>query len=156
VRYVPGVIVTEERTTPNLSGYDKLIAVPAKSRVQGTITTDDTTELAFDLATAEAILANPPADPSVAVGSMINHVFNLQNRSNTGDPLITPYIPKVIAGLTGFDLGVRTYQKGNVAVEIVMDVTDVNGSKVLPPGSTDKPIGVPGTEISPPPPPEET
>jgi hypothetical protein len=154
VRYRPGVqVVNDEVTLPNVSGYDRLIVVPAKSRVLGTITTDDTNELAVDLATAEAILANPPSDANggVKVGQMINHVFDFQNRSTDGDPLITRYIPKVIAGLTGFDLGIRTTrEQANVAVEIVVDITDLNGNRVIPTGGGEKPIGEPSRTIEPP------
>jgi hypothetical protein len=153
VRYRPGVQVADDETTvPNLSGYDRLLAVPAKSRVQGTITPDDMNELAVDLATAQAIMKNPPPEDNggMPVVDVINHVFNLQNRSNDGDPLITSYIPKTIAGVTGFDLGIRTYETATVAVEIVVDITDVNGNRVIPTGSGDKPFGPPGTLLSPP------
>ena len=154
VRYRPGVqVVSDEETTPNFSGYDRLIVVPGKSRVVGTITADDTNELAVDLATAEAIMKNPPPDGqdgSVPIAALFNHVFNLQNRSSAPDPLIDPYIPKVIAGLTGFDLGVRTYEHATVAVEIVIDVTDLNGNRVIPAGDGAKPSGPPGTILQPP------
>ncbi len=57
-----------------------------------------------------------------AVG-LINHVFNVQNRSYN-DVLVKQYIPPVIAGLTGFDLGLRTYEPANVAIEIVIEIVD--------------------------------
>ena len=71
--------------------------------------------------------------------------------STDGDPLITRYIPKVIAGLTGFDLGLRTSgEQANVAVEIVVDITDLNGNRVIPTGGSEKPIGEPSRTIEPP------
>ena len=86
-----------------------------------TLTTDDTYNLEVNLATVEAILANPPANLSISLTEMCNHIFNIQHRSNDGDPLVTPYIPKVIAGLTGFDLGIRTTEPANIAVEVVVE-----------------------------------
>ena len=83
--------------------------------------------------------------------ALFNRTFNLQNRSNSGDPLLTRYIPPVIPGLTGFDLGLRTASPMNVAVEILIDVTDLSGeAKINPSGSTDRPIGMPGRVLRPP------
>ena len=73
-----------------------------------------------------------------------NNIMNPQNRSNCGDPLFTPWIPPVIAGLTGFDLGLRPSSRGrraerrgapNVAIEITMDVQDLNGNRFVAQGS---------------------
>jgi hypothetical protein len=151
VRWEPGVtVIDDDDTEPNFSGYDDYLIVPAKSRVEGTITSDDVYNLEANLATVENILANPPANLSVSLTAMCNHIFNLQHRSNDGDPLVTPFIPKVTPGLTGFDLGVRTSEPANVAIEVVLDVTDNNGDRLLPSGSTSKPIGRPGTVLSPP------
>jgi hypothetical protein len=155
VRYRPGIqVVSDEETVPNFSGYDKFFVLPGKSRTQGTITSDDMRELAIDLATVQNILAQP-VDPMAAMSPtmLVNRAFNLQNRSNDGDPLLTPLIPKVIAGVTGFDLGLRGYAAGNVAVEITIDVTDVNGNRVIEPGNSDPsitPMGIPHTILSPP------
>jgi hypothetical protein len=152
VRYRPGVeVVNDEETTPNFSGYDKLMPVPGKSRVEGNLTADDTREMAVDLATAMNIMSQP-ADPTATFsqGALMNRAFNIQNRSNDGDPILTPLIPSIVAGLTGWDLGLRTYENANLAIEISIDVTDVNGNRVLPPDSTDKPMGVPPGVLSPP------
>jgi hypothetical protein len=84
-----------------------------------------------------------------------NNIFNPQNRSNSNDPLYTPWIPSVIAGLTGFDLGLR-YRCGNgctppnVAIEITMDVQDLHGNRFVPQDSTEPEIGMPDTVLSPP------
>jgi hypothetical protein len=151
VRWSPGVtIVDDDDTEPNLSGYDNYFVVPALSRVEGDLTTDDTYNMAANLATVENVLENPPANLSVDLTVMCNHIFDLQHRSNDGDPLVTPFIPSVIAGLTGFDLGIRTPEPANVAVEIVVDLVDMNGNRVIPPGTTEAEIGEPGKVLSPP------
>ncbi|MEO6576068.1 MAG: hypothetical protein ABIP89_19595 [Polyangiaceae bacterium] len=157
VRYKPGIqIVSDEQTTPDFSGFDKPFLVPAKSRVQGTITSDDVNEMAIDLATVEGINKSPPMGPNVNLNGLFNHVFNLQNRSNQPDPLVAPFLPKVVPGLTGFDLGLRITQAegamgaGNVAVEVIVDITDLHGDRINAPGVTDNMMGVPGTVLQPP------
>jgi hypothetical protein len=197
VRWNPGIsVVSDEETVPNF-GYDLAFLVPAKSRVEGTITTDDMREIAIKLASVENMLASPqalaaegdggtvgdggtpPDDPnssSMASGTfdptaVANNIFNPQNRSNGGDPLYTPWIPPVIAGLTGFDLGIRTYGSdttdapdptdggagdggaggggANVAVEITVDVQDLNGNRFVPADSTEPQLGMPPVTLSP-------
>ena len=143
-------MVSDDETEPNLSGYDNLFAVPGKSRIEGDLSPDDTYNLEANLATVENVLALNPSNLSVSITELCNHIFNLQHRSNDGDPLVTPYVPSVIAGLTGFDLGLRTYEPANVAVEIVVDVTDLNGNRVIAPGSTTATIARPTTALSPP------
>ncbi len=155
VRYQPGIqIISDEETLPDLSGYDKFFVLQPKSRTEGTLTPDDTHELAVDLATVMNINANPPAnanDPNGTSGNaLFNHVFNLQNRSNGYDPLITPYIPAVVPAITGFDLGLRSYEPMNVAVEVSVDVQDLVGNKVVPLDGTDPMYGIPGTVLAPP------
>jgi hypothetical protein len=158
VRYVPGVtVVNDDVTVPNL-GYDLSFAVPGMSRLEGTITSDDMQEIARKLAAAENVVANADAinaaamaNGSANVSELVNHIFNVQNRSNTNDPLYTPWIPPVVAGVTGFDLGIRTFEPANVAVEISMDVQDLNGNRFFTPDdTTDKPLGVPAATLSPP------
>jgi hypothetical protein len=131
-RYVPGFNVGEEETVPDLSGIDLLMRVEGLSRKKGVFTFDDMDEVATDLATAQNIIgAN--ADPATAeegVNGLVNHAFEIHNRSNDNDLLIKRYIPKTIAGLVGFDIGLRTFDAGNVAIEIITEVTDHNGSRV--------------------------
>jgi hypothetical protein len=151
VRYQPGVIIVDNNAIPDFSGYDKRFVVPAKSRVGGALTPDDTTELEVDLATAMAVNAHPPsAQSAISANQLMNRIFNLQNRSNDGDPLLTPYIPAEIPGLTGFDLGLRTEESATLAVEIVVDITDLNGNRVLPPGTKAATIGKPSDTLTPP------
>ena len=54
-------IVDDDDTEPNLSGYDNYFVVPAMSRIEGDLTTDDTYNLEANLATVENVLwMNPP------------------------------------------------------------------------------------------------
>ncbi len=149
-RYKPGIVVGDEVSTPNLSGYDRFFKIEGRARLTGTLTNDDISELAIDLATVQNILAHPPADPMANVSGLINRAFNIQNRSNTNDPLVSPYVPSPIAGLTGFDLGLRTSEPATLAVEILMDVTDLNGNRIVAAGGTEAKIGMPGKTVSPP------
>jgi ABC-type glycerol-3-phosphate transport system substrate-binding protein len=161
VRWAPGVtIVDDETTTPNW-GYDEAFLVPAMSRITGTLTSDDLQEIAIKLASAENVLNSAQAKAAEAADagtaaqsfdptSIANNIFNPQNRSNGFDPLYTPWIPPVIAGVTGFDLGLRTMEAANVAVEITMEVQDVNGNRFVTSGSTEAQIGLPPMTLSPP------
>lgn len=153
VRYVPGVALGEEdETQPNLSGIDRFFVVPAKSRIEGILTPDDMKELATDLGTAMSLAATPPAADSDFGGPVLyNRAFNVQNRSSEPDPVLAPYLPSVAAGITGFDLGLRTYDgAAKVAVELMIDVEDVNGERVLMPDDDGTPIGPPGATLTPP------
>jgi hypothetical protein len=153
VRYRPGVIQSEEETQPNLSGWDKFFVLGPKQRIEGIITPDDMVELATDLATAETIQSRPPpADSDFGGPGLYNRAFNLQNRSSQPDPVLAPYMPPVVPGLTGFDLGLRTYEPARVAVELVIDVEDLDGNRVIKAEDRGniKPMGPPGTILTPP------
>ena len=152
VKYKPGFNVDDETTTPDLSGIDRFYVLPPKGRIEGILTPDDMVELANDLATAMMLKAHPPAEDSQFGGPLLyNRAFNIQNRSSQPDPVLAPYHPAVTDGLTGFDLGLRTYEKAKLAVEIVLEVDDLAGDKVLPDGDDKKDlIGQPGTLLQPP------
>jgi hypothetical protein len=163
VRWQPGVTVVDDETAAPNYGYDLPFLVKAMSRVEGTITQDDMKEIAIKLASVENLLGSSQtmaAEAAAMDGGMntsgfdptgyANNIFNPQNRSNGGDPLYTPWIPSVIAGLTGFDLGLRTTENANVAVEITIDVTDVDGKHFVPANSTQAQLGVPPAVLSPP------
>jgi hypothetical protein len=154
LRYSPGVVVGDEATTPNFSGIDRFFIIPPKGRIEGILTPDDIVEMAVDLGTAMELDKRPPAaDGGFAGPALYNRAFNVQNRSSQPDPLLAPYIPKVVAGIVGFDLGLRTYEKAKVAVEVVLDVEDLNGDRVSPAGDDTRRVGRPGKVLSPPPPP---
>jgi hypothetical protein len=168
VRWKPGVtVVSDEETIPNY-GYDQQFVLAPKSRVQGDITPDDVTEIATKLAAVETFLASPQgsqmqsatSDDSLDPTQVCNNIFDFQNRSNSSPPDLyyTPWIPPVVAGLTGFDLGVRMEVDeddsgggaGNVAVEITMNVQDLNGDRFVPQDTTDPQMGMPSKVLSPP------
>lgn len=171
VRWDPGVtIVDDEDTEPNW-GYDQEFVLGATSRIQGTLTADDVQEIATKLAAVENMLASPEAmmgdggalndggDTTESVSGYVgnydptavaNNIFNPQNRSNSGDPIYTPWIPSVIAGLTGFDLGLRTEEPANIAVEITINVQDLNGNRFVSATSTQAQLGLPPKTLSPP------
>jgi hypothetical protein len=107
------------------------------------------------------LLASPLAQPGANnnngfdATTIANNIFNPQNRSNSNDPLYTPWIPSVIAGVTGFDLGLRsmcdnTCTPPNMAIEITMDVQDLNGNRFVAQDSSDPEMGMPGKVLSPP------
>ncbi len=140
-RYVPAVNVGEENVIPDLSGIDLLIRVEGLQRRSGTFTFDDMDEVATDLATVENILAQNPPMPGPAmpggpnVNGMINHAFDIHNRSSDPDPLIGAYVPPTVAGLVGFDIGLRQYDKGTVALEVLVEVQDSTGNRVVADGT---------------------
>lgn len=171
VRYVPGIVVTEEEALPNLSGIQRFYKLPPLGRVEGILTPDDMRELASDLATAMALAATPPPDDGAFGGPLLyNRAMNVQNRGTVlFDPVLTPYIPqippaveqnkvvvdpskKLIAGLTGFDVGLRTAAPARVAAELVIDLEDLSeaGDVVIAPDRAEDPIGPPGDTLSPP------
>jgi hypothetical protein len=158
VQWRPGVtVVNDEITVPNY-GYDLEFVVPARDRIEGTITFDDTHEIAIKLAAAEQLLAGAMQGQATTGGAMFdatavaNNIFNPANRSNSvpSDPLYTPWIPPVIAGLTGFDLGLRTSEPANVAVEITIEVQDLHGDRFVIADSGASTMGPPPQVLSPP------
>jgi hypothetical protein len=158
-RYWPGVTVIDEEegeALPNLSGYDRLIQVPGtkqpgESRVHGVIAFDNMHELAVDFATVINIIENPPPEDdesSYGAATLVNHAFDIHN-SSEDDPLVRSYIPDVIAGLTGFDFGLRTTgEPFNVALEIVVEVVDTGDQRVLEESSSDPALEVPETQFT--------
>ena len=151
VRYSPGIVVSDEAATPNFSGIDRFFIIPPLGRIEGIITPDDIVELATDLGTAMTLDKRPQAPDSDFAGpALFNRAFNIQNRSSQPDPLLAPYVPKVIAGIVGFDLGLRTYEPAKIAIEVVLDVEDNNGDRVIPAGDDTRRVGRPGTALVPP------
>jgi len=152
-RYWPGVTVIDEEegeALPNLSGYDRLMEIPGTSqagdaRVHGVITFANMRELAIDFATVINIIQNPPPeeeDGAYGAATLVNHAFDIHN-SSENDPLVRDYVPSVIAGLTGFDFGLRTFEPVNVALEIVVEVVDTGDDRVLEEDSDDAALEMP-------------
>jgi hypothetical protein len=169
VRWVPGVTVVDDDVTVPNEGYDQAFPVPANSRIEGTITADDIHEIATKLAAVEKVMHDPNATsgmvsqyPSgmeqgataLSTTTLCNNIFDYQNRSNQTPPdvLYTAWIPPVVAGLTGFDLGIRTYDgAANIAIEITMDVIDLNGNRFVQQDDASTPkLGMPQKTLSPP------
>jgi hypothetical protein len=88
--------------------------------------------------------ANPEDNPQV---TLANHAFAIENRSFE-DPLIAPFIPKIIAGLVGFDIGLRTFEPANLAIEIVVELLDKDSEKVLLRDDTREPLPIPGNYVT--------
>lgn len=154
VRYVPGVASTRGGTlmTPNLSGIDRFFVLPPLGRVQGILPPDDLLELAIDLGTAMALERHPPAGDAFGGPALYNRAFNVQNRSTEPDPVLERFIPPVAAGVVGFALGLRTNERAKVAVEIVVDVQDLVGGRIVDDTSSQaqSPVGRPGKTLTPP------
>lgn len=157
VRYDPGVTLDDEALIPNLSGVDRFIKVPAKGRIVGIVTPDDFLELAKDLGTAQALAKLPPPTPDTddpfAGPVLYNRAFNAQNRNGESDPLLSRYVPKSSAAITGFDLGLRTREASNVSIEVTVEIVDrkrdVETGIVIEPGTNQRPIGRPGNVLRP-------
>jgi len=155
VIYKPGIeVVSDEETTPDLSGYDRYYVLDKSSRLVGELIPDDTRELAVDLATVMNINTT---DPNLAQdgNGLFNHTFNLQNRSTDGDALIQNYIPDstTIPAMVGFTLGLRSLTPMNVAVEVTVDIQDISGKRIMPtgtPSADDVPLQMPTATLVPP------
>lgn len=158
VRYEPGVsMVGEEEVLPNFSGIQRLYTIGPRSRVEGIITPDDVVEMARDLTTA-MILSRRPPDPMGDFGgpALYNRAFNVQNRSSEPDAVLAPYMPPgnyPLAAITGFDVSLRTGAAARLAVELIIDVEDLEGDRVVI--SEDEAEGVrllgrPGEVLTPP------
>jgi hypothetical protein len=141
-RYWPGLTLVdpdEGEYVPNFSGIDVYYELGAvsegsASRRHGTYTFDDMQELATDFGTVLALIANPPVgglgadEEGNALPGYVNHTF--QNHSQS-DALVRPYVPRVIAGLTGVDIGLRTLEPATIAVEVVVELVDKAEDRVL-------------------------
>ena len=155
-RYVPGLQLIDANDgefAPNTSGIQILLLLPGtedgeSSRKHGTFTIEDMNELAIDFATAMNVIANPPGEEAqYGAAGLVNHAFAREQRSNR-DVLSRPYIPSVIPGLTGIDIGLRTFEPANVALEVVVEVIDKDSGKVLEEDSDAEPLPEPTVEIS--------
>src|SRR5690606_22208069 len=82
-------------------------------------------------------IETPPTDDGAAfqdadvLAVYANHAFHVQNRSGSS-PLVDPYRPSGIAGLTGIDVGLRTFEPANVALEVVVELVRVGDDGPVP------------------------
>jgi hypothetical protein len=106
-------------------------------------------QLALKLDTAMAINnATFTMDSAYGAATLMNHDFNTQNVPGPSDLLLATYTPSVVAGLTGFNLGLQSYEPLNVAIEVTVTVIDASGTgKIEPPGTTTGLIGRPPKEL---------
>jgi hypothetical protein len=150
VKWRPGVtVVSQDETEPNLDGIMIPLILEPLQRVQGNIESEDMSNLALKLDTAMEILQQTfTAESAYDAAALLNHDFNTQNTPGPTDPLLGPYTPKVVAGLTGFDLGLQSYEPVNVAVECTITVQDTGSGKIAPPGTTTGLIGEPPAVIT--------
>jgi hypothetical protein len=157
-RYEPAIVVTGDEATRDLSGIDMLFLLPGtasggsgqESRIVGTFTFDDMDELARDFAAVFKILRDAvPVDETEEDprSTLVNYAFNVRNRSYNS-PLLEPYRPLVVPGLTGFDFGVRAFEPANVALEIVVEVRDQRGDRVAERGQSVRLLEPPSAVIS--------
>lgn len=160
VRYVPGVTMgNEDEVIPNFSGIQRPFVLEPKARIEGILTPDDMVELATDLTTAMALDRRPPdAEGDLGGAVLFNRAFNVQNRSSEPDPVLRTWIPpgdkSTVAAIIGFDLGLRTLEPARIAIELVIDVDDKNGDRIIQSDEDPEPgtraVGRPGATLSPP------
>jgi len=132
-QYQPGITVGDNRVVADKAGYDRYFILDPKTRYEGTITNDDTRELATDLATVMNVQAKGSTDPMANLNGLFNNAFDLQNRSSAPDlaPLIKGYIPKTVAGLVGVTIGFRTHEAASIAFEATVDIVDLKMDRVV-------------------------
>lgn len=159
VVYFPSTsVLREDEVMPNLSGIERTFRLEPKQKLTGIITADDFTELAQDLGTVMALAAAPPDVEGDFGGAVLfNRAMNGQNRDAATDPLLKQYLPAIAAGILGVDLGLRTQEPANLAVEALIDAVDegAKSGKPLVFDVLDIPAGVapferPGALLSPP------
>jgi len=153
-RYYPGLTLVdaeEGEYFPNLSGIDYRYILEGankgkSSRRQGVFTYEDLDEMARDFGTVMNLIMNPPTslpgggmleEGESALPTYVNHAFEAQNHSER-DALTKAWVPNVVAALTGIDMGLRTTEKANVALEVVVEITDLGSNKVREEGEKDR------------------
>lgn len=92
--YFPAFTIEDDEIIFDFSGWERLFALPAHGKLEGTIREEEIDEVAIDLATV--VNGAPNA----------NEIVYFENQS-AHDPRARMFIPAVIPGLTGVRLGVR-------------------------------------------------
>ncbi len=110
--YVPGVQVVDEMLQADYSQWEREYKLEPKQRISRTVREEELDEVAVDLAT----VVNGDPNP--------NETVYFENKSGS-DPRSDPYMPKVIPGLVGFRIGLRTEQAGKILLEASVRVRDV-------------------------------
>jgi hypothetical protein len=156
-RYWPGFTIVDEQNgeaLPNLSGIDIRRLLPGardenagSTRLSGTFTFEDLGELAADFATVINIIESVTPPPDDGEGDprieLVNHTFHVDNRQ--GDtPLTDRYRPEAVPAVSGFDLGLRTTEPANIAIEIAIEIVDKTGERIRPEDSAEPVLAEPG------------
>ncbi len=112
IRYTPLVTIDDEgNVNADRSMVDRRILLPAKGRVVGTVSFDDFERMALEL----GIIMNGAPNPFHVVEPHTEIFTDIQTK---------PFIPTVTAGLTGFDLNVRSLGPAKLALEATLEVDD--------------------------------
>jgi len=151
-RYVPGFTQDGDEAIPNFSGIENLYVVPGTAsgespRIHHTFTFADMEELAADFATAiniiEVVEPPPPEDGEDDPRPVyVNHTFAIENRQGE-TPLTDRYLPSATPALTGFDVAIRTEAPVNVAMELIIEIVDLDGERVRERGENDPLLEMP-------------
>lgn len=111
--YTPQMRIVDDELEADRSCVQRPMILPPKSRTEGRVSFDDFERMAIALS---GIFNNAPnpfhlLDPTVDLYS---------------SPLAKPYIPKIIDGITGFDLSLRS-RRGvkKIAVEATVEIIDL-------------------------------
>ena len=96
-----------------------------------------------------------PPDPmgDFAGPALYNRAFNVQNRSSEPDVVLASFMPPanyLLAGVTGFDVSLRTRAAARVAVELITDVQDLQDDHVIVAGDEGQQLNRPGNVLTPP------
>ncbi len=92
--YSPAFVVDDDEVIPDFAQYERDMEIEPFETRTGTIRAEHLDEVAIDLST---VVNGAPNS---------NQVVYFDSDSHT-DPRVQPYIPPIIAGLTGFRLGIR-------------------------------------------------
>jgi hypothetical protein len=144
-RYRPAV-----QSEPALSGLAVPVVLSPLQRVQGNIPPSQMSVLAARLATAMAIEA-PTFEPDAGYTqqTLLANDMDPDNIPGPTNTILAPFVPTVIAGVTGFDLALAAIEPVNVALEVTVHVVDASGQgKVLPAGATSGGVGLPSTFLA--------
>lgn len=109
--YFPRVVVDEEQAIPLHSQWEKRYDLAPLQRLAATVREEELDEMAVDLATV--VNGAPNSD----------EIVYFENNSAT-DTRAKPYIPKLIPGIVGVRLGLRSTEMANVFLEATVRVRD--------------------------------
>lgn len=156
-RYYPGLQLTDPDKAeymPNISGIDRRYIVSgksngARSRVRGTYTYADLEEVATDLATVMSLIQTRPmvqGDPASMEDPTVTYANHAWQNLSAKDVLVKAWVPDTVAGLTGLDIGFRSSEPANLAIEVAVEVVDKNGKRLRREGD-DSPLLPPTDQI---------